>query len=561
MGKYSDAWLDLQREPAKEQLWKERDPRGYEHLRSEAHRELGRENFWYFATEILKNPVLYEPLHRPLCDWWQDRRRTNKMVIIPRGHVKSMLFTVAYAVWRVVQNQNVRILIVSHKLDDTKRFIHAVRDYLESDLVTDVYPWIRPAGQDNKKVKWSDNAIRVVRDMHLKEHTVEGTSTSANVTGRHFDEILFDDMVTFESVETPEAIEKTKNFHIHSDALLDPGGFKSIAGTRYDYMDEYGRIMDTPSLAAEWDCVVLPAVRHKGAALLRDHPVAEKIWRSTVEGQPIFPTRFTVAEEDEPGKISLPKIKRTTSSFFYASQYENDPVDPETALFKREEIRVVKNLPTDKGELKFFRVCDLSGEGNTESFTAIVTGAVDGFANIYITDVFWGQYNSAQIVEELIEGQRRPGWVPADLVGFEPAPFERLLKVTLDQRMVEEKVIVPYQFLDGVQAQKAKNDRIKGIKWWFESGKFHVLEGCRHADLLVDEFIKFPRYKRKDIADATAQIPHIMWPGDKPKDLNGGAKPRRTMDDEIKELIAQGNRTWLGNDHVMESPVAVLAGW
>lgn len=532
------------------------DLKQFNRLIREAHRERGRENFWYFMIEILHNPVLYAPLHKPLCDWIQaPSPKRNKLLIIPRGHIKSMCYNVGYICWRCVQNPNVRILICSHKQEDASGFMHAVREYMGSEFIHTVYPEIKPAGPTRKPTKWSDKAIRLERTGKYREHTVETTSTGCSVTGRHFDEIVFDDIVTLESVQTPELIEKTAEYHVYCDALLEPGGRKTMIGTRYDYLDEYGRILDTKVISQEWECVVLPAWKKPGLALEYTHPVSQHIWDSTDEGQPIFPTRFTMNEDDELGKISLPKLKRTNTSFFFNSQYMNEPIDKDTAEFTEEQFQIIKALPPDEN-FRWFRVCDLSTEEMTESFTAIVTGAVDSKANIYVADVWWGQFSSREIVDELIGGMGRPTWGEIGVVGFEPAPFERSLRSTLDFRMQEAGTIVPYTFLDPAQAIKAKNERIRGIKWWTESKKLFILADCRNRDLLIDEFLKFPRYARKDIADAMSQIPHIMWKSQPARDVK--EEKRFRMDDEIQSLMHRGDRRYIGGDRIIKGSPGVV---
>jgi hypothetical protein len=71
---------------------------------------------------------------------------------------------------------------------------------------------------------------------------------------------------------------------------------------------------------------------------------------------------------------------------------------------------------------------------------------------------------------------------------------------------------IPWTFLDGTEAQKPKDMRIRGLAPWFESGKVFFLRSCRNIDKLVQELLKFPRYTLKDIADALSIAEHIMYP-------------------------------------------------
>lgn len=550
MGKYSDK-LDSMPLPEREEL-RRRRPVAYRDLCFKAHQERGLDSLWYFDQRVAKNPVTYEPLHRPMCERIERWEKRKKLLLAPRGHIKSNIATGEFAAQEIARNPEIRILIASHKQPDSWKFCKLVQNILLSEPYQKTYPYVRQKiGLNSRPEKWSKEGLLVEREKRLVEATVETTSTDAPVTGRHYDLIIFDDLVTKESVATPELIAKTTDFVEGCEALLDPGGRMLFVGTRYDYADEYGRIIDTPALAAEFDII--------------------DEWKACeVDGVPIFPTRFTMADDDEcafegdpNAKKSIPKIKRTHSVFFVNSQYYNEPIDPNKAMFKLTDIQVIQELPA-LNNYEYFRVCDLSTDQETESYTAIVTGAVDQQANIYITDVFWGQYTPAEICDELFNGQRRgPKHTWPQVVGFEPAPFERSLRSTLDTRMMQERVVVPYVFLEATQANKAKDERIRGIHWWFSAKKFYVLNACRNKEYLIEEFVRWPRFKRKDIADATAQIPHIMWPAGTPPSQQSvdDKKQARLVILEQRELNAiynGGKEVYIGNDRLMKPHVAVL---
>lgn len=544
MGKFARAFEKLTRTQREDMA--RNNPAGLKALAWEARRERGRESLWYFDQHIARNPITYEPLHKAICERWERTKKKKRLLLLPRGHIKSNLFNAEDIAKEIAIDQNIRILIASHKMPDAEKFCGLVKQILESDSYREAYPEVRPAiGTNQRPISWSKNRLLVHRTGRFAEATVEVASTDTPVVGRHYNKIKFDDIVTQASVAAPELMSKTTEFVEHCEALLDPGGTMDFIGTRYDYADEYGRILDTPALRAEFEII--------------------DDWKSIeVNGIPIFPTRFTMDDEDDGDeKISIPKLKRTHSVYFVNSQYYNEPVDPNAAMFKVEDIQVVQELPP-LNNYEYFRVCDLSTDEETESYTAIVTGAVDQAANIYITDVFWGQYTPGEICDELFNGQRRgpkPTW--PQVVGFEPAPFERSLRSTLDTRMMQERVIVPYVFLEATQANKAKDERIRGIHWWFSAKKFYVLNGCRNKEYLIEEFIRWPRFKRKDIADATAQIPHIMWPAGTPPsqetvEQKKLAKLSILEHRELQAIYNGGKEVYIGNDRLMKPHVAVL---
>ena len=95
----------------------------------------GRKDFWFFLKHVLRNPVLYAPLHKSLADWLLDENweGQKKMLLMPRGHVKSNIITGGYAVWRIVRDPNVRILLGSLNAQDAARFLAPIKAYIKDD--------------------------------------------------------------------------------------------------------------------------------------------------------------------------------------------------------------------------------------------------------------------------------------------------------------------------------------------------------------------------------------------------------------------------------------------
>lgn len=491
-------------------------------------REKARGSLWWFTKNVVNNPVLYEPLHRPVCNWLQEWGKTKKLLILPRGHVKSNICTVSYILWRIVNDPNIRVLIASHKNPDAEKFLGLVKSWILHPTFVALFPEIRPTKGESRYKCWRSNAILVDRAKMFVENTVECTSMTARVVGRHYELLVGDDLVTDENVATKDQLQATIDFHGYCQALLDPGAKELLLGTRYDFSDLYGTIIDTPEKSQDYEIMVRRAIE---------------------DGQPIYPTRFTMAEEDEEGvagdpitaKKSLPKLRRTMGSWIYNSQMMSDPIDDSVAVFKKADVQAmeVDCLPPTK--LNYFRVCDMSSDKQTkDSRTAIVTGGVDANADIYITDIWLGNYTPNEIIEELFRGQqvemsRRPL-----LVGFEPAPYERLLKTFLNQRSRETGVFVPYKFLKAEQAERSKDERIMGIQPWIENHKIRVVKGCPHFDDLKDELLRFPRYRLKDIIDALAQIEHFMWPSGKPVEQFKARQPVSvTFDKQVQSMLRQ----------------------
>lgn len=71
-----------------------------------AMRKRAEEDFFWFARNVLGYKFLYEPLHRQICDFavscsqgpWVGKDEQWALLLAPRGHGKSTLFTAAHTI-------------------------------------------------------------------------------------------------------------------------------------------------------------------------------------------------------------------------------------------------------------------------------------------------------------------------------------------------------------------------------------------------------------------------------------------------------------------------------
>ena len=121
-----------------------------------------------------------------------ESKGDSKLVLCPRGHLKSTICTVAYPLWRALNNPDCRILLANYKLDNAKSFLLQIRQELtNNEVITHVYRKVLP---DTKKVRWNETNITLHRKSNPKEATFEVTGVGGEITGRHYDVILFDDI-------------------------------------------------------------------------------------------------------------------------------------------------------------------------------------------------------------------------------------------------------------------------------------------------------------------------------------------------------------------------------
>ena len=493
-------------------------------LRRDWTAEKGIEDSWFFCQHIINIPVLYEPLHKPLCDRLTNRSQ-NELTLIARGHVKSNIVTVAETLRDIATDPNVRVLIGSHTDQDAMDFLAPIAGHIftpgTETRYNYYYPEIRPARFKSRELKWNEHRILIDRDIKYVDPTVDTASVDKPKTGRHYAKAKFDDLINSKNCNNPEQIAKAALFYQLSKSLLDPGGTVDVVGTRYAYDDLYGQIIEGEE---DFGITVIPAI--KDGCPFHDYldgtqwtPEDDTRWVA-------FPKRFTLAPKDynSPDKDEL-KAKKSLVALYhgqgsttFANQYLLEPFDASAAIFKESDIKWVDAVP--EGSLMWFRHCDLSTVKHTgDSYTAIITLAADHNMNVYITDVYWGDRDPSQIIAELLRGQTLGEDRKPIKVSFEGAMYERILQHFLKDEMNKRGVFVPIHKISNATSNKSKAERILGLQAWFESGRVHILKSCRNARVLVEELVKFknpPVFKRMDCADALAQFPEVVFPGQAP---------------------------------------------
>ena len=117
-------------------------------------------DLFFFARTVLGLTFLEAVLHAPLCDFLMNQDKRT-VVILPRSFLKTSI-TRAYLIWRVLHNPNIRILYVTNSEPNAKKFVHAIKDVFERNILFQLlFPEIIP---DFAHTRWSDLSAEVQRD-------------------------------------------------------------------------------------------------------------------------------------------------------------------------------------------------------------------------------------------------------------------------------------------------------------------------------------------------------------------------------------------------------------
>lgn len=167
-----------------------------------------------------------------------ERPTKLKLIVMPRGTMKTSIASIAYPLWLLTKNPNLRIMLDSEVYTNSMKRLREIRQVLDSRQFKAIYgDWSGPV--------WNDSELIIKpRTKIQKEATIFASGIGASKTGNHCDVIIADDLNTPLNTNTKENAEKVYEHYKYYTSILDPGGTIVVIGTRYSNMDTIGRIID-----------------------------------------------------------------------------------------------------------------------------------------------------------------------------------------------------------------------------------------------------------------------------------------------------------------------------
>ena len=409
-----------------------------------------------------------------------------------REHYKSTIITFAGTLFRIIRShgadapvhREVTVGIFSHTKPIAKGFLRQIKYELETNdhlkLVFDDIFWPNPR---KDAPKWTeDEGITVQRKSNPKEATVEAHGlVDGQPTSKHFLHRMYDDVVTVESVTTPDMIGKTTSAFEMSDNLGTEGGTFALAGTRYHFSDTYG------------DLIKRQAVK------VRQHPC-------TIDGTENFSPDNCVLMQPE----TLRTKRISQGPYTFGTQMLLNPKGDNQQGFKPEWLRYSYAAPTGEGMNKVI-LCDPANEKRrTSDYTTFWVVGLGPDQNYVALDVVRDRLNLTERTAKLFELHRY--WKP-QRVGYEKYGMQADIEHI---RMEQERNNYRFDITE-LGGATPKLDRIRKLIPLFEGGRFYLRHSRNYTDyqgqtrdliqaFVEEEFKAFPVMAHDDMLDCLARI-------------------------------------------------------
>lgn len=280
-------------------------------------RGLARTDLYFLLRYLLRrndveHPWLFERIREV------EARPDGYLDLWARGHYKSTIITFGKTIQDILASHGEDPLahwggleptfcIFSHTRPIAKAFLRQIKTEFEQNWVLkELFPDVLYPHPDRQAPRWSEDAgIVVRRRSNPKEATVEAWGlVDGQPTSKHFNVLIWDDVVTRESVTSPEMIRKTTEAWELSLNLGDRRPRKRMIGTRYHFADTYRDVIE------------------RGAMLARQHPATHD---GTLTGRPVFLSR-----EEFDAKV------REMGPYTASAQLLQNPIADSRQTFRRE---------------------------------------------------------------------------------------------------------------------------------------------------------------------------------------------------------------------------------
>jgi len=433
-----------------------------------------------------------------------------------REHYKSTIITYAKTFQDILAShgddpiigKELTFGIFSHTRPVAKSFLKQIkRDAESNEFLRELFPDVIWAEPHREASSWSDDGGLIFkRKSNPKEATLEAWGVvDGQPTGKHFDVLVYDDVVTQGSVGTPEMIQKTTDALALSYNLGAKGGTRRFIGTRYHFNDSYRTIIG------------------RGTVKARIHAATED---GTLEGKPNLLS-----------KEELLRKRADMGPYIFACQMMLDPKGDETQGFKREWIRYHDGVDHKQGNV--YLLFDPANEKKkTSDYTSGWAVLLGKDKKVYVLNMLRDRLNLTQRADQLFEWHR----------AYDPKEtrYEKYgMQADLDHfedRMRREV----YRFdLKAVAGKTPKNDRIKRLIPYFEQGRillpktlYRTQYDGRTVDLVnafvEEEYMGFPVPVHDDMLDSLARLFEpdldLIWPKAAPvndgyRSKGNGGKP------------------------------------
>jgi predicted phage terminase large subunit-like protein len=428
-----------------------------------------KRDLFEFAKEMLGYKSLSENIHKPWAENMQEKNIKRRLRLKPRGTYKTSLYTISYPLWRLVNDPDIRIAVCSGNLENAVNSLQNIKRHIMynqnfTDLFGNLY---------DKDLPWTQTGFMIKgrKDYNKKENSLTAIGFGTQMTGKHFDLIIADDIVNNDDRESPTIRKKKQRWFEDLISILEPDGEVLIVGTRWHFDDFYNYLINDLNIRLpekeRYDIEIETAINESG-------------------------------EANFPGILSLEKLeslKLEKGLVEFNSQYLNSPIASGTQIFCEEDFKYFNPGDINK-DISCIAYLDPSMGKNYESdYSALITGFVDTEKCLNIIDALIVKTLPDSLFELVFSTCRKYN---IKILGIESNNFQEYFASELSKRSGELNLRI-----EKIKNYTNKEIRIQSIQPAVKNGKIRFRSDMqKYYPLLREQLILYPLAKNDDAPDA-----------------------------------------------------------
>lgn len=480
---------------------------------------------YFLARGVLGYRDVNPYTHGPMCRFIEDRSKTRRMGLAPRGHLKSTLWTVTDCVGLALEDpEECRILLINEIEGNAMGFLSEIKAHFENnDLLPILFPELIPTRLTGPGSRWSSGAACLPRSTAYKEWTWSAVGVGSAVTSRHFTNIKCDDLIGFEARESPANMKYAITYAKTLEPLLVDmdQNFLDFWGTRWALYDLYREMLEAygedMAYFSREDIEEVPEMpldmlrkcgfgydKHAKRQLTDDETLA-KIGTQ----QPIFPAKFSLQQ--------LQRLSVIDPVLYYA-QYKNSPIAAGIKDFSTERVRYFDfdsrgNIVwrDSKGLIQRWAKESLdvvmcvdpnSGSLTAPDLPAIVVAALSPYRQVFVLETWSKRVQPDTFIDMIFEIWKR--WLPR-VLGIEKAG-QQTTSFYFSKKMMDEGVYIDVQPL--MHRNRVKEERIrKALQPVVNTGRLFVR---KTQTVLMHQLKFYPDLSNDDEIDALSYATEVF---------------------------------------------------
>jgi len=478
-----------------------------------------------------------EATHRRVCDMYVKKDDSKsiadqdtckeRLILYPRGSFKSTI-DVADTVQWILNFPEIRIMFLTAEkslavgfVDETKG--HFIQKLYEPSWMNIFFPEFCVSEDEMQKENMYEFTCPVwkARQVKRKEPTVLALSIESSISGRHFDVIKPDDMVSNNNSESEEQCKKViKNFYINKKTLMSYG-YLEFNGTRYADADLYGRLIENnvgEVVSERGPCWELITNKTTGFKIL-----IGRAWEFTPEAKLKLDEGTLTREELKAEHYNLLFPENLSFSFLrkeqaadetsFESQYCNNPRPLAKVLFER-PLLAKHTVPFN--EIPYRGPCSQTWDFafSTKKGRDYTTGCNvmwNEKGSFYVTELVRARYKHTDLAKAVVDMavKYRPF-----VVGIEDAAGSKFLEPTIidyARKTGIPEVIAVLTNIDWIKPdnqKEAKQQRMAALHPWLVNDRMWFANYLPQIEVIYEEFERcLLDHHHDDIPDVISQQP------------------------------------------------------